>query len=207
MCCAARGQQPPLGRHHRSSGGLINFARPCNFGTGTDHAERRRPAMGRRHHHRHLRAAWLRSARPAAPSTPTATTSPSASAISGAGGLTKPGAGTLTLTRQQPLLGRHDGQGGLINFTLGQQLRQRADHAERRRPAVGDRQHAPTSPRGWRRSAPAAAPSTPTATTSPSRRGLTGTGGLTKQGTGHAEPHRHQHLHRRHDGDWPARWR
>ena len=116
------------------------------------------------------------------------------------GSLVKVGARHAHADRRQHLYRRHDGQRRADQLRDGQQLRHRQDHAERRRPAMGDRHLDRHLLRGWRRSAPAAASSTPTATTSPSPAGSAVTGGLTKQGSGMLSLNGTQHLHRPHHG-------
>ena len=57
------------------------------------------------------------------------------------GSLVKQGSGTLTLSAANTYSGGTTINAGLINFIALEQLRHRHDHPERRRPAVGGRQH------------------------------------------------------------------
>ena len=98
------------------TGGLINFAAGNNLGSRGDHAERRRPAMGRRQHARHLGAP-----RPAGRGGGTIDTNGNnvsfATGLSGSGGLVKAGAGTLTLLAANSYSGGTTVLGGTLAGT------------------------------------------------------------------------------------------
>ena len=111
------------------SGGLVNFSAASNFGSGADHAERRRPAMGDRHQDRHLRPARRIGSNGATFDTNGNDVTFSTSLQNGSGSLTKTGSGTLTInngrgyTGAMTVLGRHAQYRG--------EHRHAADHEQR----------------------------------------------------------------------------